>query len=118
MTLAPDVKPRSIYELIEQKLGITVDFRFGELETIGATNAVAARNDPGRAALTMINLSVNTIIVRPLKPATTILGIVLSPSGGSVAMNWQDDLIMPALEWNAIATGANSEIFIMEALIK
>lgn len=110
-------RPRSVYELIEQKLGVKVDYRFGETAQIGTSTAVLARNDPGRAALVIVNLSANTITVRPVNPATTTQGIVLAASGGSVSMNWQDDLILPALVWNGISSGANSDVFVVEAII-
>ena len=110
-------KVTSVYELIEAKLGVRVDFRFGEISSVGTASVVAARNDPGRVALVIVNLSANTITVRPVNPATTTQGIRLGANGGAVAQNWQDDLILPALVWNAIASGANSDIFIVEAII-
>lgn len=118
MTTEAQVKARSVHDLIEQRLGVEVDFRFGEIDTVGTTVSIAARNDPGRAAILMVNLSTNTITVRPINLATTAQGIVLGQGGGAVSMNWQDDLIIPTFQWSAIADGASSNFFVLEAIIR
>ena len=117
MATEPLIRPRSVYELIEQKLGVTIDFRFGELTSVGTASAEAARNDPGRVALLMVNLSSNTITVRPVHDATTAQGIRLTANGGCFTANWQDDLILPALRWSAISSGSSSSVFVLEAVI-
>ena len=108
----------SVYELIGQRFGVTVDYRFGEVTNVDGSDAIVARNDPGRVGLVMVNLHASqTINVSPVRPATATLGIFLGSSGGSMAMNWQDDLILPALEWHGFASGSNTDIFIVEIII-
>ena len=119
MVQAPDVERpiRTVYDLIDRELGIKVDYRFGDDTDADQADKIIARNEPGRVSLIIVNLSGNTVYVRPLHAATTAASILLSPTGGSVAMNWRDDLILQALEWHAIASADNSAILVIEAII-
>lgn len=111
--------PKTVYDLIAEKLGVEVDFRFGEVTQVGAASEIIARLDPGRAALVIVNLhATQTLTVRMREEATATAGIRLNPAGGSMSINWVDDLIMPALDWYGIGSGANTSLYIIEAIIK
>lgn len=112
------VAPRTVYDLIEQNLGVNVEYRFGDATDADTADKIIARNDPGRVALVVVNLSANIAYIRPIRIATSTASIRLAPSGGSIAMNWRDDLILQALEWHAIASVDNSSIFVLEAVIR
>tara|TARA_Y100000310_G_scaffold337943_1_gene426294 strand:- start:1782 stop:2144 length:363 start_codon:yes stop_codon:yes gene_type:complete len=118
MVTPADERPvRSVYDLIERNLGIRVDYRFGDATDSDQADKIIARNDPGRVALIIVNMSANTVYIRPLEAATTAAAIILAASGGSAAMNWRDDLILQALEWHSIASADNSAILVIEAII-
>ena len=120
MVLAPipeGVTIRSLYELVEVRLGLRLDFKVSESKTIGTTSEIIAQNNPGRTNLTIINLSSNTLYVAPLNTASSTNGILLASGGGALALNYNDDLIQPALEWHAIASGSSSAVFVIEAFL-
>ena len=108
---------RSVYELVEVRLGIRLDFAITNSKTIGTTSEVIAKNNPGRTNLTIVNLSSNTLYLSPLDTASSTNGILLGSGGGSLALNYWDDLIQPTLEWHAIASGSSSAVFTIEATI-
>jgi len=112
---APSVQ--SVYQLIEARLGINVAFKLTGTVSVGTSDVQLVENNPGRTNLTIVNLSGNSIYLSPQNAATTSSGILLTASGGSLAMNYNDDLILPTLEWHALASGSSSNVFIIEASI-
>jgi len=81
--------------------------------SIGITSTLLVNNDPERVHLTIINLSVNTVVVAPFQGVTLTNGIVLAPSGGSITMNVREDLQLPSLNWYAIAGAPASNLFVL-----
>ena len=112
---APSVQ--SVYQLIEARLGINVVFKLTGTVSVGTSDVQLVENNPGRTNLTIVNLSSNSLYLSPQNAATTSSGILLTASGGSLAMNYNDDLILPTLEWHALASGSSSNVFIIEASI-
>ena len=106
---------RSVYEWVEARLGIHLDFAVTNSKTIGTTSEVIAKNNPGRTNLTIVNLSSNTLYLSPLDTASSTNRILLGAAGGSLALNYWDDLIQPTLEWHAIAAGSSSAVVASEA---
>ena len=120
MVLAPvpeGTKIRSVYELVESRLGLRLDYEVSQSKTIGTTSTIIAANRPGRTNLTIVNLSSNTLYVSPINQASSTNGILLGAAGGSLALNYNDDLILPALEWHAIASSGSSAVFVIEAFL-
>ena len=108
---------RSVYELVEVRLGLRLDFKVSAARAIGTASEIIATNNPGRTNLTIVNLSSNTLYVSPLNAASSTNGILLGAAGGSLALNYNDDLLLPALEWHAIASGSSSAVFVLEAFL-
>ena len=114
-----DERVRSVYELISNEFGadVAADDPTTNL-SIGTADLIIAQNNPRRLALVIINLSANVVYVKPGSPAATTSGIRLAPSGGSVSMDWRNDLHLPSLEWHAIASGAGSAIYITSVVLR
>ena len=112
---APSVN--SVYQLIEARLGVNVAFKLTGTTSVGTADVQLVENNPGRTNLTIVNLSSNTVYLSPMSAASSSSGILLTASGGSLAMNYNDDLVLPTLEWHAIASGSSSNVFVIEASI-
>jgi hypothetical protein len=112
---APSVN--SVYQLIEARLGVNVAFKLTGTTSVGTADVQLVENNPGRTNLTIVNLSTNTVYLSPMAAASSSSGILLTASGGSLAMNYNDDLVLPTLEWHAIASGSSSNVFVIEASI-
>ena len=112
---APSVN--SVYQLIEARLGVNVAFKLTGTTSVGTADVQLVENNPGRTNLTIVNLSTNTVYLSPMSAASSSSGILLTASGGSLAMNYNDDLVLPTLEWHAIASGSSSNVFVIEASI-
>ena len=112
---APSVN--SVYQLIEARLGVNVAFKLTGTTSVGTADVQLVENNPGRTNLTIVNLSSNTVYLAPMSVASSSSGILLTASGGSLAMNYNDDLVLPTLEWHAIASGSSSNVFVIDASI-
>ena len=112
---APSVN--SVYQLIEARLGVNVAFKLTGTTSVGTADVQLVENNPGRTNLTIVNLSSNTVYLSPMSAASSSSGILLTASGGSLAMNYNDHLVLPTLEWHAIASGSSSNVFVIEASI-
>ena len=112
---APSVN--SVYQLIEARLGVNVAFKLTGTTSVGTADVQLVENNPGRTNLTIVNLSSATVYLSPMSAASSSSGILLTASGGSLAMNYNDDLVLPTLEWHAIASASSSNVFVIEASI-
>ena len=112
---APSVN--SVYQLIEARLGVNVAFKLTGTTSVGTADVQLVENNPGRTNLTIVNLSSATVYLSPMSAASSASGILLTASGGSLAMNYNDDLVLPTLEWHAIASASSSNVFVIEASI-
>ena len=106
-----------------QHFGAAAEFanrRFGgilaPLDTVvsvGTTQGQVLGNDPERVTVLLINLSSNTIFVGFNEQVGSGNGIILTPSGGNVSYNVEDDFLIPTLQVNAVADGANSALYVL-----
>lgn len=104
----------SINDLINEHFGVECE-AIEEASTLDADIAVKALvgRNARRVALLIINLSANNVTVAPFKDVSLTRGIRIASGGGSVAMNWRDDLLLPAMEWSAVADVDNSGIYVL-----
>jgi len=70
-------------------------------------------NDPERVSVLLINLSLNTIYIGFNESVGSANGIILTPGGGAVAYDVENDFLIPTLQVNALATGANSSLYVL-----
>ena len=107
--------PKNIYDLLRREYGTEFIPSFSDalIATVGATSAQLLRQDGSRIGFVFVNLSANTIFIRPREAATTSAGIRVDSGGGSIVTIWKDDGPLPALDWHAIASGAASAFFFM-----
>lgn len=109
---------KSVYDLIARQYGAKVAIEDPTTNlSIGTSDLIILQNNPRRLSFVIINLSANVIYVRPRNVSSATTGIRLAPTGGSLAVNWSEDLHLPALEWHALASGATSAIYITSVVL-
>jgi len=107
----------SIERLLEKKYGVRVTFAENPKTTTVNTNpSVIAGNNPNRLALVVINLSSNTVWIAPSSDVSSEKGIYLASGGGGVSFVFEEDFILPSLEWYAVASLADSAIYVLEVI--
>lgn len=108
-------KRRTVLDLIEEELGgVTLVGINPEISTVGTTASLLLRGNVNRAAFILYNLSANVIFILPRNDVSTSLGIRLAPNAG-VNILWKDDLVLPILEWWAVAdVGAANSVLVLE----
>ena len=108
----------TLKDLLESKLGVRTYHRINrDTAAVGVAVGRVLRNSPNRVAAVLVNLSANTIYLSPDNIPSATHGIRLGPSGGSLILKWDEDFSTVGYEWNALASGAASDIFILETLI-
>jgi len=101
----------SLHDLLRATYGIdTIDEEKTEL--VGTTVSAVLNNDPQRMGVIMYNLSANTIHVSTRADVSSTKGFALIGNGSGLAFNWEHDGILITRRWHAIATGANSALYI------
>lgn len=95
---------------LARKWGGRLGERYGA-PLVGVAAAELVGPDPERVALTVVNLSANTVYLSPLTDVAATAGIRLNANGGSMTINADDDGTLLSGPWHAIASGANSQVF-------
>lgn len=81
---------------------------------VGLSASVLARQNPNRLYLGIFNSSAADVFIAPFQQVAPSYGVLVPPNGGSVVLTAESDLVLPSLEWSAIATAAASPIFVIE----
>lgn len=82
----------------------------------GTTSAQVIRNSGNRLAFLFVNLSASDIFIAPFPGVTSTFGIFVPPLGGSFYISVLSDLILPSMEWYAIASAAGAKYFTVEQM--
>jgi len=102
-------------EWIEKQYGVkTRSIENPVTDLIGTTAAIVIRQNPDRFAWLLVNLSANTVYVAFTPDVSSSKGIRLAANGGSVTFLAEEDLELVTREAWAVATAANSAIYVLE----
>lgn len=109
----------SLAALLEASYGVRTDSRANPLVTqVGASATKILAYNPRRVGLIVVNNhGSQSIRVAPSKDVSATKGIVLGPSGGAISLTWDRDFELVAQEFYAIASGAATDIYILETMI-
>lgn len=107
----------TLSSLVRKELGVDTVTRVNpQLSSIGVTAAVALRQNPNRIWATFVNLSANTVYIGPFRDVSSTKGIALAPNGGAASLYWKEDFDLCGWEWSIVASGAASDVLIVEQL--
>ena len=79
--------------------------------SVGTSPTKIVDSDPDSLALVIINLSANTVYLRPANNPSSSDGIQINASGGSMSINVRNDLTLPTREWWGVASAAGSDVY-------
>lgn len=111
---------KSIHQLLADRYGVAVRSESdpdGNV-SVDTTAEVLVRPNPARIGLLIVNLSSNIVYVKPGKGVSATSGIVLSPQGGSLTVDYLEDFDLPAREWQAVASAAASNVLVVESMVQ
>ena len=108
---------KTVYDLIREEVGVDVfTKRNPVISSIGTTAGQFLRANPNRVGFLIINLSANTLyVLNDITPSSTN-GIRLAPNGGTLTSIWKEDYTLVSESWSVVATGAGSNILVIELL--
>lgn len=105
----------TLSEFLQNLYGVKSNYQVNKrVSTVGVTAVSIMSNNPNRLSFLIINNSANNLYISPLNDVASTKGIYIAPSGGSVVLQWDRDFELVGQEWFAIASGALSNVFILE----
>ena len=109
---------QTVHDLIRARWGVNTEFRDNpEQVDVDIADKVILRANPQRLAFIIVNLSSNTVFIRPSGVAATTNSFRIAPNGGVVAFNWEEDFILPTLEWHASSSVNDRVIMLWDIVI-
>lgn len=82
---------------------------------VGIAQVEVIAGDSERVSLVLVNLGGTVIYVAPGVGVSSTRGIRLGPSGGTVAMDVNNDSILPSVQWYAIGDAAGGSLYVLWA---
>lgn len=108
----------NVAELIEKRFGIVTRAQANPLvEEVDIARTRILPNNPNRLAWIIINLSPNNIFIALDMAVAASHGVLLTPSGGSATMIYEEDFEATCWEVFGIAAANNSDVFALEVVI-
>lgn len=110
-------RTKTLMELLSNEYGLSVHPGIDSgVVSVGGTVQKVLPNNPNRVGLTFINNSANTMYLNITNNYAAGQGIFLAGNGGSIALNWRDDMTLISNEWDAVCPGGASNLQILEVV--
>ncbi len=110
---------QSVRDLLELRLGVPVSAR-DSTPTAQVTVGQVLKQDAARVFWMVINLGAFVVFIAPATgsggPSAT-RGIRLEANGGTATAWWEEDGELTAWEWQSLAVGGASSLFVIEVVI-
>ena len=106
----------NVLDLIAKKFESRIRYETNSVtSTVGITATRILGNNPGRLAVVLCNLGSVSVYVAPSQAVSSSYGICV-PAAGVWSLEWQEDYLLPILEWYAVASEEVS-VYILELLV-
>lgn len=84
--------------------------------SVGVAVTKLVSNNPNRLNLSFSNISTSTVYVFTDNQVSANRGFLLASGGGSLGLDWRDDLTLVSNDWYAIALSAGSNVTVLETV--
>lgn len=103
----------ALKKFIDKYFGTSTQANTDDIDTVvGITNA--AKNNPDRLSLVIMNLSDTNVYLSPDKVPSATHGVLIASSGGLMSLNAKEDGALVGYEWNVYCTVADKRVFVLE----
>lgn len=106
----------SLSKLVHSNFGVHTLNRVSDVTSCATTITALLNENPNRVGFIISNVGANTIYIATDNSVSTSRGIPIF-SGGSVSLNWHDDLESVSKARWGIASGTASDVYIEETII-
>lgn len=105
----------NLQDLLTKEYGVRTTLRINPLiDSVGVTVAQILGNNPSRLGWAIFNLSANGLYVLPERNVSATHGMYIAPNGGYMGWVWNEEWQAVCWAQWAIATGANSDVLVLE----
>lgn len=102
-------------EMLENLYGVKTFPQYNKVvDQVGTTVVQILKANPNRVSFLIVNLSANNLFISPLPDVASTKGIYIAPNGGSITVQWDRDFELASYAFYAIASGATSNVFVLE----
>lgn len=104
-------RSKTMDDLLRNEYGVNVHpSNESNTYNVGTTPTQILSNNPNRVGLTFVNpSSINVLLFYGKNPSSSF-GILLAGGGGTLSLNWRDDMTLIPMDWYAIAPGGATSI--------
>lgn len=107
--------PVTLHALLQAHFGVKSTYNENpEVSQCLTTVTKLISANPNRLGLLIVNAGANTIYVSPKNTVAVGAGFVLVPNGGAVSFKWEHDFEFVTNEFYGIASGAASNVEVIE----
>lgn len=104
-----------LHQMVEALFGVkTYPRENPETNSVGTDAVRILQENPRRLSFQVVNLSANSLYIAPTNQVSSTRGIFLAANGGIVSLIWDRDFELCSHEWYAVASGAASDIYVLE----
>lgn len=104
----------TLYDILQAHFGVKTGYRISTVTQVELTVTKVFSGNPNRVGFVIINTGTANIYISPVNTVAKGSGILLLPTGGSLAMVWDEDFELVSSEFYGIADGAASKIYALE----
>ena len=105
----------ALAQLLDQMFGVKSRHQINSLVSqVGVTAIPIMNANPNRLSFIIFNLSVNSVYISPDPDVSSVKGMYIAGNGGFFMSQWDVDFQLPSMQFFGIATGAASNVFILE----
>ncbi len=110
---------KSVRDFLQARVGAGLTSRPSN-PSVGTTTTQLLKQVPARVAFLVVNLGAFVVFIAPQVAGapSSLNGVRLEANGGSATAQWDEDGEVTAWEWQAIAIGGASTVFILETVIE
>ena len=108
---------KTLDALLEQEYNVsTHPGNQSGVKVVGTSVSQLVSANPNRVSLTVMNIGSVSVWLDIENTVSSTTGLLLSPNGGVMSLNWRDDMSMIPREWFVIAAGIGTNVKVFEVV--
>lgn len=105
----------TLSELLEGLYGVLTTYRINpNISSVDTTPLKLLNNNPNRVSFLIVNMSVNSLYISPMRDVSSTKGIFIASNGGYATFQWDRDFELVSQEWWCVGGAAGTTLYVLE----